>query len=81
MIIKDSEYADITTPTGPMRLHLFRPAAAGRYPAILLYSEIYVVPEFATAAGYRRPPLRRADPSQETERHKEATTRFTVPAY
>ena len=26
-------------------------------------------------------PLRRADPSQAIERHKEATTRFTVPAY
>jgi len=31
MIIKE-EFADIATPTGPMRLHLFRPAAAGRYP-------------------------------------------------
>ena len=39
MIIKDGEYADIPTPTGRMRLHLFRPAAAGRYPGILLYSE------------------------------------------
>jgi len=26
-------------------------------------------------------PLRRADPSQAIERHEEATTRFTVPAY
>src|ERR1700756_144996 len=43
MIIKDGECADITTPTGPMRLHLFRPAAAGRYPGILLYSEIYQI--------------------------------------
>jgi carboxymethylenebutenolidase len=43
MIIKDGEYADIPTPTGPMRLHLFRPAAAGRYPSILLYSEIYQI--------------------------------------
>ena len=43
MIIKDGEYADITTPTGPMRLHLFRPVAAGRYPGILLYSEIYQI--------------------------------------
>ena len=32
------------TPTGPMRLHLFRPAAAGRYPGILLYLEIYQIP-------------------------------------
>ena len=43
MIIKDGEYADIQTPTGPMRLHLFRPVAAGRYPGILLYSEIYQI--------------------------------------
>src|SRR5258708_32637107 len=43
MIIKE-EFADIATPTGPMRLHLFRPTAAGRYPGILLYSEIYQIP-------------------------------------
>ena len=43
MIIKDGEYADIPTPTGPMRLHLFRPATAGSYPGILLYSEIYQI--------------------------------------
>src|SRR5258708_19505548 len=42
MIIKE-EFADIATPTGPMRLHLFRPTAAGRYPGILLYSEIYQI--------------------------------------
>ena len=42
MIIKE-EFADIATPTGPMRLHLFRPAATGRYPGILLYSEIYQI--------------------------------------
>jgi carboxymethylenebutenolidase len=42
MIVKE-EFADIATPTGPMRLHLFRPAAAGRYPGILLYSEIYQI--------------------------------------
>ena len=42
MIIKE-EFADIATPTGLMRLHLFRPAAAGRYPGILLYSEIYQI--------------------------------------
>src|SRR5215469_6010715 len=48
-----------------MRLHLIRPAAAGRYPGILLYSEISVMPEFATAAGYRRhpAPVRRPVPS------------------
>jgi len=41
MIIKDSESADIKTPTGPMRTYLFRPAAEGRYPGLVLYSEIF----------------------------------------
>lgn len=41
MTIKDDEYADIPTPTGPMRTYLFLPAAEGRYPGILLYSEIF----------------------------------------
>ena len=43
MIIKDSEHADLSTPNGPMRTHLFRPVAAGRYPGIVLYSEIFQV--------------------------------------
>ncbi len=43
MIIKDSEFADIATPTGPMRTYLFRPAAGGRYPGIVFYSEIFQV--------------------------------------
>src|SRR2546421_9550558 len=43
MIIKDNETVDIQTPTGPMRTYLFRPAAEGRYPGILLYSEIFQV--------------------------------------
>src|SRR4026207_67874 len=43
MIIKDSESADLATPLGPMRTYVFRPAAEGRYPGILLYSEIFQV--------------------------------------
>jgi carboxymethylenebutenolidase len=43
MTIKDNEHADLVTPTGPMRTHLFRPAAPGRYPGIVLYSEIFQV--------------------------------------
>jgi len=43
MVIKDNETADISTPYGPMRTYLFRPAAEGRYPGILLYSEIFQV--------------------------------------
>ncbi len=43
MIIKDTESADIKTPTGPMRTYIFRPVAEGRYPGLLLYSEIFQV--------------------------------------
>src|SRR6185369_4170073 len=35
------ESADLTTPTGVMRTHLFRPTGDGRYPALILYSEIF----------------------------------------
>ncbi len=43
MILKSDEFTDIKTPTGPMRTYVFRPVAEGRYPAILLYSEIFQV--------------------------------------
>src|ERR1051326_4708443 len=43
MIISDSEFVDIDTPTGPMRTYIFRPTAEGRYPGLLLYSEIFQV--------------------------------------
>ncbi len=43
MIIKDNEFVDLDTLTGPMRTHIFRPTAEGRYPGILLFSEIFQV--------------------------------------
>jgi carboxymethylenebutenolidase len=43
MIIKDNEFADIETPTGAMRTYIFRPVAGGKYPGILLFSEIFQV--------------------------------------
>lgn len=55
MIIHSDEIADIPVPglprlsppglssPGPMRLHLFRPAGPGRFPGVLLFSEIYQV--------------------------------------
>ena len=43
MIIKDDEHLVLTTPYGPMRVYIFRPAAPGRYPGILFYSEIFQV--------------------------------------
>ncbi len=45
MIITSDETADVAVPgvDSPMRLHLFRPAASGRFPGVLLFSEIYQV--------------------------------------
>lgn len=43
MIIKEHGIADIATPTGAMRLHVLQPAAPGRYPGVLVYSEIYQI--------------------------------------
>ncbi|WP_028452459.1 dienelactone hydrolase family protein [Chitinilyticum aquatile] len=36
-----SEIVDLNTPTGVMRTYVHRPQAAGKYPVILLYSEIF----------------------------------------
>src|SRR4029078_3585256 len=43
MIIHDTESADIYTPTGLMRTYFFRPTAEGRYPGLVLFSEIFQV--------------------------------------
>ena len=43
MVITDDEYADLTTPFGSMRTHVLRPVAAGRYPGVVLFSEIFQV--------------------------------------
>ena len=43
MTITDHEFVDLDTPTGAMRTHVFRPVAEGRYPGILLFSEIFQV--------------------------------------
>ena len=43
MTIIDNEFVEISTPSGPMRTHIFRPTAPGRYPGILFYSEIFQV--------------------------------------
>ncbi len=42
MIIKD-EVLDVPTPTGPMRSYLLRPAAQGRFPGLIFFSEIFQV--------------------------------------
>jgi carboxymethylenebutenolidase len=43
MLIKNDEIVNIDTPTGDMRAHIFRPQAPGKYPGILMYSEIFQV--------------------------------------
>lgn len=43
MTIKTDEQIDLQTPTGPMRTYIFRPTAAGKYPGVLLFSEIFQV--------------------------------------
>ena len=44
MILHSDETLDIDVPHGgAMHIHLFRPAVEGRFPGILLFSEIYQV--------------------------------------
>src|SRR5271163_2880264 len=43
MIIVNDEYVTLETSTGPMRTHIVRPAAPGRYPGIIFYSEIFQI--------------------------------------
>src|SRR5277367_3849393 len=43
MTIIELDPVDLSTPTGPMRTRLFAPAAAGKYPGLLLYSEIFQI--------------------------------------
>ena len=43
MTITDKEHIDLPTPNGPMRTFIFRPTAAGKYPGLVLFSEIFQV--------------------------------------
>lgn len=43
MILRSDEYDDLPTTGGLMRTHWFRPAGEGRFPGLVLYSEIYQV--------------------------------------
>jgi carboxymethylenebutenolidase len=40
-MILQEEHADLETPTGWMRTYVYRPVARGRYPGIVLFSEIF----------------------------------------
>src|SRR5512142_928678 len=43
MVVIDNEHVELSTPYGPMRTHIVRPAAPGRYPGIVFYSEIFQI--------------------------------------
>ena len=43
MIIIDNEQVELKMPYGAMRTHLMRPAAPGKYPGIVFYSEIFQI--------------------------------------
>ncbi|MFM9957071.1 MAG: dienelactone hydrolase family protein [Phycisphaerales bacterium] len=43
MIILDNETVELQTPSGPMRCHIARPAAPGRYPGVVFFSEIFQI--------------------------------------
>ena len=43
MTLQETAPVDLATPSGPMRTHLFRPQAPGRYPGLVLFSEIFQV--------------------------------------
>ena len=42
-MILTEDYVDLETPSGTMRTHRVRPAAAGIYPGVVLFSEIFQV--------------------------------------
>ena len=43
MIVVDNEFVELSTSYGPMRTHIVRPAAPGKYPGIVFYSEIFQI--------------------------------------
>src|SRR5438046_2507739 len=43
MTLIETPPVDLPTPTGPMRTDIYRPAAGGKYPGLLFYSEIFQV--------------------------------------
>ena len=43
MILAPHEFITLETANGPMRTHVVRPAAPGRYPGLVFYSEIFQI--------------------------------------
>jgi carboxymethylenebutenolidase len=42
-MITVEEQVELQTPWGPMRTHIVKPAAAGKYPGVVFYSEIFQI--------------------------------------
>jgi len=45
LILAPHEFVTLDTPYGPMRTHIVRPAAPGKYPGLVFYSEIFQITE------------------------------------
>jgi len=43
LIVINNEHVDLDTPSGVMRTHIVRPAAPGKYPGIVFFSEIFQI--------------------------------------
>jgi len=43
MIVRSDEVVDLATPKGPMRTVVFQPVAPGKYPGLVLFSEIFQI--------------------------------------
>jgi len=43
MTLKDEAAVEVTTETGPMPVHMFQPSSEGRFPGVILFSEIFQV--------------------------------------
>jgi carboxymethylenebutenolidase len=41
MVLQEDAPSDLATPSGPMRTYTYRPVAPGRYPGVVLFSEIF----------------------------------------
>ncbi|MBS1815862.1 MAG: dienelactone hydrolase family protein [Acidobacteria bacterium] len=42
-MVVTEEFVELHTPYGPMRTHITRPVAGGRYPGVMFYSEIFQI--------------------------------------
>jgi carboxymethylenebutenolidase len=45
MILREPQFFDLPTPSGSMRTHVFAPMSSGKFPGIVLWSEIFQLTE------------------------------------